>query len=300
MQRREPWPYLQRQGEQITTRNYIILTTAQDRPVARELPAFLEASLARHRTFAGSTIRGPALPGPPGRMQVFMFADRDEWAGFTRATIDDSAHPLLAIEVGGYASGGRAFLFALEPPRNDLTLKIAAHEGWHQYVQRSFRDPLPTWADEMIAVMAEGFVVNDAGKYVFEPLANPERWSQLRAIAQADRWQPLEDLLTGNPTDLLGESPMRAVDYYAQLWALGLYMATDQNRWTGIERLLRDAAYGRLLRELGRPEGARLGPLAFRRYVSSNIHAFDADYRAFASALVDESSANSRSGSTPR
>ncbi|MEQ8944308.1 MAG: hypothetical protein RIE77_02725 [Phycisphaerales bacterium] len=300
MQRRDPWPYMQRQGEQITTRNYLLLTTAQDRPIAQEMPAFLEASLARHRTFAGSSFSGPALPRPPGRMQVFLFSTREEWAQFTRATIDQTAHPLLAIEVGGYAAGGRAVLFALDPSRNDLTLKIAAHEGWHQYVQRSFREPLPTWADEMIAVMAEGFVVDDAGRYVFEPLANPDRLSQLTAIVRTGRWRPLEDLLTGDPTDLLDADPARAVDYYAQLWALGLYMATDPNRWTGIERLLRDAARGRMLRQLGRPADTRLGPLAFRRYVSVNIDAFDADYRAFASALVEEASAVSRSGSTPR
>lgn len=298
--RRDRWVYMQREGVQITTPNYQLLTTAQHLPIADSMPKFLEASLARHRRFAGTSLGGPALPRPPGRMQMFLFADREEWAQFTRATVDESAHPLLAIEVGGYSAGGRAVLFALPPKYDRLTLKIAAHEGWHQYVQRSFREALPTWADEMIAVMAEGFVVDAVGSYRFEPLLNPERLTQLTAVLDAGRWSPLEDLLAGDPTDLLGSEPTRAVDYYAQLWVLGIYLAVDGHGWSGIERLLRDAARGRMQRELGRPGASDLGRVAFRRYIASDLTSFDEGYRAFAIALVEEASADTRSGSTPR
>lgn len=291
---------MQREGEQITTPNYQILTTAQHLPIAGTLPTFLEASLARHRRFAGTMLGGPALPNPPGRMQMFLFADREEWAQFTRATIDASAHPLLAIEVGGYAAGGRAVLFALPPSYDRLTLKIAAHEGWHQYVQRTFREPLPTWTDEMIAVMAEGFTTDAQGRYRFEPLLNPERLAQLVRVLEGDRWRSLEDLLAGDPTELLGSDPARAVDYYAQLWGLGIYLAIEPNTWGGIEQLLRDAARGRMHRELGNPSARDLGPIAFKRYVTADLAALDEAYLAFASALVDEASADGRSGSTPR
>jgi len=269
-------------------------------PVTDALPAFLEASLERHRRFGGTSLGRPLLPSPPGRMQFFLFANREQWARFTRATIDPSAHPLLAIEVGGYAAGGRAVLFALPPAFDRLTLKIAAHEGWHQYVQRTFKEPLPTWADEMIAVLAEGFVENGQGRYRFEPLLNPERLSQLRDLIDGDRWRPLDELLSGDPTQLLGSEPARAVDYYAQLWVLGLYMAVDQTRWMGVQRLLRDAAQGRLRRELGRPDEEGVGVSAFRRYVSTDARRTDEHYRAFANALVDEASAAIASGSTPR
>lgn len=298
--RREAWPYLQRQGERIITPNYELLTTAQDRDIVRQLPAFLEASLQRHRSFAGTNLGRPALPPPPGRMQMFLFADRQEWAQFTRATIDASAHPLLAIEVGGYAAGGRAVLFALPPSFDRLTLKIAAHEGWHQYVQRAFREPLPTWTDEMIAVMAEGFLVDSQGRYRFEPLLNPERLSQLSDVVQNDRWRSLESILSGDPTDLLGSDPSTAVDYYAQLWAFGVYLALEPQRWSGVERILRDAARGRLAGQLGRAHPSDVGVLAFRRYVSTDIEGIDRGYRAFAIALVEEASADGRSGSTPK
>ncbi len=296
---RQPWLDLEVPGERITTRHYHILTTAQDQRVVAELPAFLEASLERHRLFAGTNLGQPALPSPPGRMQLFLFANREQWARFTRATIDASAHPLLAIEVGGYAAGGRAVMFALPPAFDRLTLKIAAHEGWHQYVQRSFREPLPTWADELIAVMAEGFLVDATGNYRFEPLLNPERLDQLQSVLEMGRWQPLETILAGDPTDLLGTEPSRAVDYYAQLWALGLYLAVEQSRWLGVQRLLRDAARGRLNREVG-GAGDDLGERAFRRYVSTDIRRIDEGYLAFARALVDEASAANASGSMPR
>ncbi len=298
--RRDRWIYMQREGVQITTPHYHLLTTAQHLPIAEELPVFLEASLARHRRFAGTSLGGPALPNPPGRMQMFLFADREEWAQFTRATVDESAHPLLAIEVGGYSAGGRAVLFALPPDYDRLTLKIAAHEGWHQYVQRSFREALPTWTDEMIAVMAEGFVVDGDGSYQFEPLLNPERLSQLATVLETGRWRTLEELLGGDPTVLLGSDPTRAVDYYAQLWVLGIYLAVDEQGWSGIERLLRDAARGRMQHELGRPSGDDLGRVSFRRYVASDLAKFEAGYLAFARALVEEASADTRSGSTPR
>lgn len=291
---------MQREGVQITTRNYNLLTTAQHLPIAQSMPIFLEASLARYRHFAGTNLGAPALPNPPGRMQMFLFADREEWAQFTRATVDESAHPLLAIEVGGYSAGGRAVLFALPPTYDRLTLKIAAHEGWHQYVQRSFREALPTWADEMIAVMVEGFVVDADGSYRFEPLLNPERLSQLTAVLDAGRWSPLDELLGGDPTELLGSEPTRAVDYYAQLWVLGIYLAVDTHGWSGIERLLRDAARGRMQREVGRPHANDLGRVAFKRYVASDLARFDEGYRTFAIALVEEASADARSGSTPR
>ncbi len=119
---RQPWLDLNEPGERITTRNYQILTTAQEQPVIAALPAFLEASLERHRLFAGTITGRAALPAPPGRMQLFLFANREQWARFTRATIDASAHPLLAIEIGGYAAGGRAVLFALPPGFEHLTL----------------------------------------------------------------------------------------------------------------------------------------------------------------------------------
>jgi hypothetical protein len=233
-------------------------------------------------------------------MQMFLFADREEWAQFTRATIDQSAHPLLAIEVGGYSAGGRAVLFALPPDYDRLTLKIAAHEGWHQYVQRSFREALPTWTDEMVAVLAEGFLVDADGSYRFEPLLNPERLSQLAAVLDTGRWRTLEELLGGDPTVLLGSDPTRAVDYYAQLWVLGIFLAVDEQGWSGIERLLRDAARGRMQRELGRPSAGDLGRVSFRRYVASDLAKFEGGYRAFATALVEEASAETRSGSTPK
>lgn len=298
--RREAWNYLEKPGQRLTTPNYHVLTTAADRPIAQTLPAFLEASLARHRLFAGTRLGGPALPAPPGRMTLFLFADRDEWAQFTRQTVDASAHPLLAIEVGGYAAGGRAVLFALPSQHDRLTLKIAAHEGWHQYVQRSFREPLPTWADELVAVLAEGFFVDEEGRYRFEPLLNPERLEQLETVLEAGRWRPLREVLASDPTRLLGSEPHRAVEYYAQLWALGLYLAVEPGRWEGVQRLLRDAAAGRLGQALGRPGPTDLGPVAFTRYITTDLDAADAGYRAFATALVEGASAEARSEASPR
>ncbi|GIW74829.1 MAG: hypothetical protein KatS3mg103_1351 [Phycisphaerales bacterium] len=301
-----PWPTPFGQGLRLRSAHYELYTTVADRSLAEAMPAFLEAALDRHRRVAGSRLGRPALPAPPRPMVVFLFADRAQWASFTQASVDPSAGPLLAIEVGGYAVGGRAVFFAL--PQNDrlLTLRIAAHEGWHQYVQRAFVQRPPIWADELLAVLAEGVSIDPQGRVRFDPADNPQRREHLAQVLAEDRWRSLPELLTLNPADLLAQDPSLAVDYYAQLWALGLHLREQPDLWAGVQALLRDAAFGRLPRSDARaanpsaPAGDAAGVQAFTAYVHADLDGLERAYLELARALAGEASAAGRSGSTPR
>ncbi|MEO1007793.1 MAG: hypothetical protein AAFX79_04460 [Planctomycetota bacterium] len=235
-----------------------------------------------------------------------MFASRDEWASFTAQSIARSADPLLAIDVGGYAAGGRAVLFA--PPGGDrrLTLKIAAHEGWHQYVQRRFRDRPPTWVDEMTGVLAEGFVERD-GRYAFVPEANPDRRDHFLALHARGGLRPLAELVSADPTTLLAEDPPSAIDYYAQLWSLGLFLRSDERLHAGVQRLLKDAAYGRLARRFVAVAADELGVATIAYFTQTSMPDLQQRYSAFADALAASAAsglssldASSASGGTPR
>lgn len=267
------------------TASYVLLTTAPTSELARALPAFLEASLNRHRMAAGTVRGAPALPAPADRMPVLLFADRAQWAQFTRQALPSTDNPLLAIEVGGYSAGGRAVLFDLGPGRERLALMIAAHEGWHQYVQRTFRQRPPTWADEMLAVLAEGFE-GQPGRYRFAPASNELRRAHLAGLIAQGRLGGVAGVLDQSPTELLADDPRSTIDYYARLWALGLFLRSDGALWRGVADLLRDAAAGRMLRELGHPDPESIGRLSFERYVGRSAGSLDLAYAVFARSLV--------------
>jgi hypothetical protein len=68
------------------------------------------------------------------------------------------AEVYLKIQRGGFAASGRAILYDIGPRD---TFAIAAHEGWHQYTQKSFRAPLTVSFEEGLATYMEGFRWSD-------------------------------------------------------------------------------------------------------------------------------------------
>src|SRR5690606_28941593 len=132
------------------------------------------------------------------------------------------------------------------------TLAIAAHEGWHQYTQQTFKHQLPVWLEEGIATYMEGFRRNDDGVLVFTPAANRERQETLRRAVRRGHLIPLNDLLTRTPQSFLGSSKETLLVYYAQVWALTNFLAEGENgRYrAALAEVLTDAAEGRLVGRL--------------------------------------------------
>jgi hypothetical protein len=251
----EQWEFMGRPGKMIRTDSYRIFTTEADPTLVAAMPVFLEEALNTYTTEFGP------LPRPPMKLDTFLMGDRQQWESLTRQLMGEQAGPYLKIDRGGFASGGRAVLRGIG--RRD-TLAIAAHEGWHQYTQRTFKDLLPVWLEEGAAVWMEGFVMEPGGaRPEFRPWANAERYDQLVRIVNDNRIWPLKQLLATSPQTLIGESTEATLTYYAQLWGLMLFLREGAGgRFApDLRRVMADAASGRLDEALkGASAASRLAP----------------------------------------
>ncbi|TVQ59407.1 MAG: DUF1570 domain-containing protein [Phycisphaerales bacterium] len=282
----EPWTFGGAEGQIIRTRHYRIYTTETNAVLVNRLPGFLEAALDHYRNALGP------LPPPPIRLDTFLMDNRSQWTRLTTQLMGRDAPRFLRIGRGGFATNGRAVLY-------DIglfdTMAIAAHEGWHQYTQRTFRDPLPVYLEEGIASYMEGH--KWAGSTpVFLPWANVERFDQLRAAAARDELQPLRTLLDSAPQDLLDHVGDGALTYYAQVWALVHFLhegAGGRHRET-LRNLLIDASQGRMRNVLVNRYGTNPGmtALASRRGAAvfvayfDDLEAIEAEFERFMQALV--------------
>ncbi|MEZ6235868.1 MAG: hypothetical protein R3B68_16940 [Phycisphaerales bacterium] len=283
----EPWSFGDAEGRLLRTPSYRILTTDDSALVADRMPAFLEASLATYRTMFGP------LPAPTAPLDVYLMATRPQWEALTRQTAGPRADIYLRIQRGGYSENGRAVFYNIGPRD---TFAIAGHEGWHQYTQAVFREALPIWLEEGISVAMEGFRWDEQGegRPVFLAWSNLERYDRLREVVNSGRATGLETLLNQRPQDLLQDSSVATLDYYAQIWALTLFLRDGEGgRYRGaLERMLRDAADGRMVATVSAATSARearwsavnrLGDAPFRAYfgpVGEAGAAFDAFLRA--------------------
>jgi hypothetical protein len=275
----EDWSFETHPGSLITTQHYRIYSTCPDADLVSRLPDFLERALTAYTTALGP------LPSPQLHLDTFLLADRAEWEALTRQLMGEQAATYLKIERGGFASGGRAVLLPLGPRD---TFAIAAHEGWHQYTQRTFKDPLPAWLDEGLAATFEGLTPDptDPSRFLLAPAANPERLAQLRRAAARGQLLPLPQLCDTTPESLL-QDPDSALTWYAQAWALALFLRESPRYAPSLHTLLADAAAGRLRVTLSRhsdsPSADRIlrsrnGPelaVAYIADVSSLSHDFD-------------------------
>lgn len=257
----QDWSYAGRPGQIVRTEHYRIFTTATDRQLGRQIPAFLELALGQYTSALAD------LPKPPMKLDTFVLDSRWQWSRMTKQLMGERAELYLRIGRGGYAAQGRAVLYDIGPRD---TLSIAAHEGWHQFTQLTFRSRLPVWMEEGVATYMEGFRTDPgdpAGKRML-PWANVERFDQLRSAHARGRTLPLGELLVAAPESLIEVTTQGTLTYYAQVWALTHFLREGaQGRYReGLRRLLIDAAEGRVARAVR----ARLGPESVRRIAAED------------------------------
>lgn len=264
---RVPWTLGPSTGRAITTPNFRVFTTETEPLFLTRIPAFLELSLASARREFGS------LPEPTRRLETYLLSSRGEWESLTRELTGERASVYLRIQAGGFSERGRALLFHVG---RRGTFGLASHEAWHQYTQTSFAQPLPLWLEEGIASTLEGYrwSTTDAALPVFLPWANVDRFDRLREIVEAGRAVPLAQLLSSRPQDLLSwHSNESALDYYAQVWALTLFLRESGHEGyaTGMRALIEDAARGRMAARLAEQRGSRAVSAFAARRVGSDL-----------------------------
>jgi len=286
----EAWTFGREQGRVIRTDAYRLFTTENESILVSRMPTFMEQALETYTTGLGE------LPRPPVPLDTYLMANRPQWTRLTQSLMGPQAELYLKIQRGGFTAQGRAVLYDIG---THDTFSLLAHEGWHQYTQRTFRQPLPTWLEEGIAAYMEGFRWDpDFPEFPhFKGWANIERFDQLRRAAQESRLVGLEELLSQAPQELLAQGGDRALTFYAQAWAAVHFLREGENgRYRdGLERLLRDAASGevadRITAELGPAAGRaylmrRRGPELFRVYFNRDLSEASEEFERFCRRAV--------------
>jgi len=232
------WRWNSVQGLEIRTANWQLRCSVANTALRESLPVFYEAALANYRS---GLVPLPELDRP---LEAYVFGSRTEWSRFTEHRLGADAGQYLKMGRGGFTTAGEAVLYDIGPRD---TLAIAAHEGWHQYSQTTFRYALPVWLEEGIACFMEGFrQPKGAPEPTFLPWRNAERYAELRSTARKGRLVELRALLEGTPQSFLEESRDSQLAYYAQVWAFVHFLRDGEGgRYrAGLERMLADAVSG--------------------------------------------------------
>ncbi len=285
----ETWEFAGVPGTITRTPNYRIHTTADSQEMALRFPEFVEAALSHYRTVIVD------LPAPERRLDTFVFANRQQWVAFTEQLMGDRAAQYSQIRRGGYSTGGRAVFW-------DIglfdTMAIAAHEGWHQYTQRTFKDALPVWMEEGLGTFMEGHRWRGRTPE-FLPWSNPERFDQLRRAYYRDQLIPVGKLLEARPEDMLGGRNTDVLNYYAQVWAL-MHFLNEGEKGKYHERLqtmLLDASKGQIRQRVSasmrkraqsgsQPVESEGNVALFQVYFNDDVEAVQREYRSFVGQIV--------------
>jgi len=287
---REPWKFAAYPGQVITTPNYRIYTTIASERILRRLPLFLECAMTRYTTVLAD------LPTPEQPLQTYIFRDRRQWSAKTRQMLPEQAGTFENLGRGGFSTRGTSVLYYIDwAGRDKDTFAIAAHEGWHQYTQQTFRHPLPVWLEEGIATYMEGYRFRLSYEVPeFNPAGN---WERGRALGEAIRREaliPLPELLNKTPQAFLSEGKSRLLTYYAQVWALTRFLAEREGYRDALAQVLTDAARGSLIQKIARSPSviarggrdravtSRAGPSLILAYFTDDLDEFERDYLAFA------------------
>ncbi|MDX2115864.1 MAG: hypothetical protein SFZ24_09650 [Planctomycetota bacterium] len=289
---REPWRYTTADGEIIRTPNYRLYSTTEDRVMSARLAGFLEHALAHYRTAI------VPLPAPTQRLDTYLMANRPQWERLTQQLMGPQAEALLKIPRGGYASRGIGVFYNIGLFD---TLAIAGHEGWHQYTQRVFNEPLPVWLEEGMATYMEGHRWEE-NTPVFRAWANVQRFNQLRTARNEGKLMPLDELLDGRPQDFLQFTDQRVLTFYAQLWALVHFLNEGEGGKyrAGLHRVIADASAGTLNEtvtadrddaEQRRALASRTGPGVFLTYFNADLSTAQSEYSRFVDQITQTGAA---------
>ncbi len=262
-----PWSFQDVDGARFVSQFWDIHTTLEYQHILDSLPMFYDALLERY-----TTVFGP-LPYPDQVMDVYLFATKEQWQEKMKNVLGREAYHWFQLESGGVTVDGTALLYHLDRRgRSRVTLRIAAHEGWHQYAETAFKTSLPTWLDEGIGTWMEGFRIR-RGEVQFMPASNWDRLTTLREILNANVQSSLHDLMRSDPLELLSNGRTTLLSYYAQLWGLVSFIIEYQEGkyLPALRTLLQEAATG----ELQEPANGWLS------YFASDQSLFEREYHSW-------------------
>jgi len=276
----EPWQFGKVAGQKLTTDHYVIHTTLQDRVLIDALPSFVEGAYAQYRKEL------PPVREPNERMEVYLFATRGQWMAFTKRFTGSRAGLFLKIRNGGYSERG---VSVIEYVANQITFPIFAHEGFHQYLYHCVNDRIPAWLNEGLAVASEGQRWGTYTVKEFDVWYNPARRNALAQALLANHLHSLRKLLETNAGEVIEGSTDSVNTYYAQVWALVLFLREGVGGKYA-------AGYHRMLSKLGEVDVEQyaraahiwsdratfnFGEALFRNFITDDLETAETEYFAF-------------------
>jgi hypothetical protein len=216
----QPWRFGKQPGSKVISEHYEIYTTLQHRILLEALPDFVEAAYTNYQQLV------PPLRRPEGRMQVYLLASRAQWETFTRRFTGSRAEKFLKVRNGGYSERGTS---VIEYVSHDVTFPLFAHEGFHQYLFYHVNMRIPAWLNEGLAVYCEGQRWGASRLERFDPWFNPQRSNELAAALSLNRLHSLATLLQTDAGRMIEGSSRSIATYYAQIWALVLFLREGEN-----------------------------------------------------------------------
>lgn len=283
-----PWSFGDMPGQRIQTRHYAIFTTTDNRVLTDPLPGFMESAYEQYLLLTGLA----DLPEQPKSKPwlIYMLADRGQWVVMTEKVVGPQLAPLyLQIENGGYCFQTTCVFWDL---RHFATFSTAAHEAFHQFFGHRMKDGLPSWIEEGMCVQVEGFTMG-SNLVRFTPNVNPMRVVDLRQAMIDGRTLPLRKLLATNPDQEIVREGAHTAEYYGQLYALVAYIRSVPAYRAGLQRMLRDAADGKMYAAISAPASQPADALreaisvpVFRHYITTDLDKFEQEYKAFAHHLA--------------
>ena len=233
-----PWEYAGTPGVRITTNHYHVYTTVSDPIYQRLMALTLEAAYDQAKKWVPGAVVAQ-------RMECYVFAQRETWETYTKQYTGEYAATYLRITAGGYSHRG---VFAGFGIGRELTLGMMAHEAWHQFSWLALKDRLPSAYEEALATQFEAITWTGTVPR-FESLQNYRRWQQLQKAARANKLWELSRILPTHPGQVITNEAKSVDGYYAQIWALGLWLQ-EPAQLPALQNMLEDARIGKLTRHL--------------------------------------------------
>jgi hypothetical protein len=279
-------------GLEIVTAHYRIFTTLLESGFLRDIPRFMESAHAAYNGLLDESV------SPQAQSIVYVFAQRDQWEAFTHAFAGEQAEVLCRIRQGAYCHKGACVAYDIGRER---TWAALAHEGWHQFMTRHFAYRLPSWLDEGLAMLFEGYAL-DAGHYRFCHVPNRYRLEGLRYQLAQSSFFTLPELLRASPGEMMAQDNADSViGFYSQSYALVRFLnETEPSLREGFRRMLSDGQQARWPLEEGlrrtaadrnRPRtlswNRQVGVLLFREYMGDDVGRMEQAYRRYCQKLVN-------------
>jgi len=286
----EDWSFHGVKGSKITTDHYVLYTTCTQKYFLHALPAFMESCREAYEQLI------PCVAVDPPRCEAYLFQRRRDWERFTQEFAGPRAEIYRKIRSGGYSERG---VTVSHYGSRRSTLSILAHEGLHQYLEVTRGKNIPAWVNEGLACYFESFDIDERGRAVFRPELNTLRLPALRGAVSRKELIPLKDILATHAGLEVHKQSTHVSNYYAQEWALVLYLLTR-----GMDNPYRDG-FRALLAELGTEAMDRKarafmaadtagtmshGEAVFRAYVTDDLERFEFDHEVFLNGFLRMSS----------